>query len=359
MRTGKTLQEVAAEIIRQNSAKHDFIVNTDNLRLTAPESGNVRLEMLDDRNPDHKVINDMSMNEIAHRQIGSYLKIPTKYYNKMIDEYPKLLVTNVNAWFTKQPETRMLRTLDGRARAFLSDHYCRIDNYDVAQRVLPILGGIKDIRFESCQLTDSKLYIKAVNPRVEAEVKPGDIVQSGIVVTNSETGQGTVSVYPLIYRLVCTNGMVVADSGVKRRHVGRLITDDEDLSLFRDETLKADLTAFLMKLEDIVRATTNEARFNLIVDKMREATGAKITSTDIPGVVELTSKAFNLTTDENNGVLKYLIEGGDLSLYGMANAVTRESQDIEDYDRASELEVIGFDVLTMNRLQWNQINSKV
>ena len=33
--------------------------------------------------------------------------------------------------------------------------------------------------------------------------------------------------------------------------------------------------------------------------------------------------------------------GNDLSHYGLVNAVTRASQDIEDYNRATELERIG------------------
>ena len=44
------------------------------------------------------------------------------------------------------------------------------------------------MHFESCQLTDSRMYIKVVNTRLEAEVVPGDIVQSGIIISNSEVG---------------------------------------------------------------------------------------------------------------------------------------------------------------------------
>lgn len=359
MKSGRTLQEIAIEIDRQNKAKRDFVVNAANLSMAAMGSGQVHMDMLDDRNIANTVVEDLSMNDIAHRQIGTYLGIPARYYDKMREEYPQLLIENVNGWFKKQPATRMLRTLDGRVRAFLSDRYHRIDNFEVAQTVLPIIGEIPDIRIVSCELTDAKLYIKAVNPRLEAEVKPGDIVQSGIVVTNSETGQGSVSAFPLVYRLVCTNGMVASDSGLSRRHIGKAISDDDNLSLFRDETLQADDRAYLMKVEDIVRSVIDEARFQFVVDKMRDASEAKITSTDVPGVVELTSKEFNLSQEENNGVLKHLIEGGDLSLYGLANAVTRQSQDLESYDRASDLEIVGFDILNMKRKLWNQINSRV
>ena len=61
----------------------------------------------------------------------------------------------------------------------MSNRYRRIDNIDIAGVTLPILGGLPDIRFESCQITESRMYIKAVNPRLQAEVSPGDIVQAG------------------------------------------------------------------------------------------------------------------------------------------------------------------------------------
>ena len=40
----------------------------------------------------------------------------------------------------------MVRTLGGTARAFLSERYRRIDNYEIAEAVLPIISDIKDAR---------------------------------------------------------------------------------------------------------------------------------------------------------------------------------------------------------------------
>ena len=325
--------------------------------MRAEDNGNFLLDM-HDMQSDVEHITEMNMTDIAHGQIGTYLNIGAKYYNKMRAEYPRLLAENVNAWFRKNPQQRMLRTIDGKARAFLSNRYCRIDNYDIAEAVLPKLYEIPDIKFESCELTDKKLYIKAVNPRLQADIKVGDTVQSGVVITNSEVGLGSVTVFPLIYRLVCTNGMIAEDSGISRRHVGRIREDDENMSLFRDETLKEDDRAFLMKVQDIVSVATDEARFQSVVNKMKQAEGAKITSNNIPGVIELTSRHFKLSDDEGKGVLRHLIEDGDnLSLYGLANAITAQSQQVKSYDRATELEATGYQVMTMAPSLWKQINS--
>ena len=61
---------------------------------------------------------------------------------------------------------------------------------------------------------------------------------------------------------------------------------------------------------------------------------------------------------EQDGILNYLIQGGDLSQYGLSNAITRASQDVESYDRATALEGIGWQVATMPIQQWKEINSK-
>nr|DAM37327.1 MAG TPA: protein of unknown function (DUF932) [Caudoviricetes sp.] len=358
MKTGRTLQELAIELDRQQSAKRDLLVDTPALNLALDkDAGRITLDINKGQGSDGIVeIERMSVNEIAHRQIGQHLGIPARYYDKMRTDYPELLAANVNGWFEKTPATRMIRTLDGTARAFLSDKYRRIDNYEVAQTVLPIIRDMNGATVESCELTDARMYLKAVNPRITAEVKKGDIVQAGLLITNSETGLGSVSVSPLIYRLVCTNGMIAADNTLRKYHVGRANEAGDNFDIYRNETIEADDRAFMMKIEDTVRAAVDQAKFQQIVNRMREATEARMEAKAVPQVVELTAKEFSLTQDEGNGILGQLIQGGDLSLYGLANAVTRHSQDVTSYDRATELEATGWRIMTMSPALWRRLN---
>jgi len=253
----------------------------------------------------------------------------------------------------------MLRTLDGTARAFLNNRYRRIDHMELLQAALPILGEIPGVRFESCRITEDRMYIKAVNPRLRTEVSPGDIVQAGVVISNSETGQGAVNIQPLIFRLVCLNGMTVNDAGTRRNHVGRASAADENYQLYTDKTLQADDKAFLLKVQDTVRAVVDEAVFGKVVDMMRGAKDARMNTTDIPAVVKLAAKDFKITDDEGEGVLNHFIADRDYTLYGLANAVTRQSQDAEDYDRASKLESVGYEILTMDPRVWARLNRAV
>lgn len=232
MKTGKTLTELAMELERQSTAKKDFIASTAALEMT--NTGELALES-------NTTFDEFPITDHAHSQIAARLDIPAKYYNRMRSGAPALLAANVNDWFHSNPERRMIRTLNGQARAFLSDRYHRLDNFDLAEAVLPILAEMGEgIRIVSTELTDSRMYIKVINERLELEVKKGDVVQAGIAISNSEVGLGALKVEPLIYRLVCENGMIAQDYSKKRYHVGRNAQEGEAYELFRDETLKAD-----------------------------------------------------------------------------------------------------------------------
>ncbi len=353
MKQGMTIQDAAKEIMRQSQAKADYLVNTANLHMETCD-GIPILRLLDESGVDR--VEPLDILTTAHRQMSAYLNIPWKYYERMHQEDIGLLAQNVNTWLQKGPEQRMIRTIDGRARAFLSNRYRRIDNIDIARITLPIIQQMPDAIYESCNLSDDYMFIKVVNPRLTAEVVPGDIVQAGVVISNSETGQGAVCVQPLIYRLVCSNGMVVNEARTRRNHIGRVTSADENLLIYSEATLRADDKAFVMKVQDTVRATVDEARFTKILDKLRESKDKKLNTADLPGVVKLASSSMGITDAESEGVLQHLIEGTDYSLYGLANAVTRHSQDVESYDRASKLEEIGYQIITMSPALFQHIN---
>ena len=354
MKPGKTLQELATEIARQRDVKRDFILDTSLLTMDADENG-VSLSFTAP-DEDHTQM-FLGVNEIAHDQIGQALGIPSKYYDKMRQENPSLLAENVNTWFNTQPKRRMIRTLDKMTRAFLSESYRRIDHDEIVETVLPILAEIDGIRIESCEITDQRLYIKAVNTRLTTNVTVGDAVQSGIMITNSEVGLGSMTIQPLIYRLVCSNGMIVPDARLRKYHAGRRNEVNEDYSIYSNETLLADDRALMLKVRDTVRAVVDEVKFNKLVDTMRTAKDAQITTTNIPQLVELAAPEFGYTKQEGEGILDHLIRGNDLSLYGFGNAITRYAQDVASYDRSTALETIGWQVINMPTRKWNSLNN--
>ena len=343
MKIGRDLREVLVELNRQQAEKRDYISPSSSLSLR----------------PDGRTLTmgeqEFGTTDLFHRQVASSLNIPAKYYDLMQIEKPDLLAENVNSWFSDKDQSYMVRSLGGTARALLSDRYRRIDNLEVAGAVLPLFAGMDGVEVVSAEVTESRLYLKVVNHRLEMACV-GDRVQAGVVISNSEVGLGAVSVQPLIYTLACTNGKIVNSLGERKTHVGRAAKGLEGFEMISDETAEAEDKAFMLRLRDITMAAIDEVRFGMVVSQLEESAGAKITGR-VQDVVELTGKEYGLNQGEQDVVLKYLIEGGDLSLYGLSNAVTRLSQDVESYDRATSLEGLGWQIATMGRNKWKEINA--
>jgi len=249
----------------------------------------------------------------------------------------------------------MVRTLDGDIRAILSDRYRRLDNYDLAENVLPILHRLPDARFESVELTETRMYLKVVTPKIGYEIAPGDIVQAGIVICNSEVGEGTLSVRPLIYRLVCRNGLIASDRALRKAHLGRVWQSAEAaIDVFRDDTLAADDKAFFLKARDGVQAAVSQATFVQVAQKLQKTLAIKVTGDPVKAV-EVLGNRQDLNAAERYGVLRRLIVEGDLSAYGMVNAVTNYSQEVADYDRATQLEALGGTLIDLSIEQWKEV----
>lgn len=331
----KSIQNLYEELERQREVRQDLIADTRSLNVSST-NGVSMLTVATDND-----VLSYSIGDVAHRQLADRLNIPYRYYERMRLEYPHLLDQNINGWLMKNPEKRMLRTLDGKLRAFLSDRYRRLDNLELVDHVLPVLAQMKGCEIASCDITETHLYIKVINKTMKTEIVPGDVVQAGFVISNSEIGLGALKVEPLIYRLVCKNGMISKDLAHKKYHTGRQVENtDNAYELYSDATLAADDKAYFMKVQDIVSASVDEAKFTLTVDKMRTAMDIKTCDNPVQ-TVEMLGDRYVLNKLERASVLRHFIMGNDFSHYGLVNAVTRSSQDIPDYNRATELERLG------------------
>ena len=61
--------------------------------------------------------------------------------------------------------------------------------------------------------------------------------------------------------------------------------------------------------------------------------------------VEVLGDKYILNKTERATILRHFIMSNDYTAFGLVNAVTRSSQDISDYNRATELERLGGTIL--------------
>ena len=348
MKTGLSLNEMATELERQKTAKRDFLADSRTLKFVAGSDGAVLVEGLP--------IGQAGIRKTAHSQFAEATGIPKKYYRRMAEDAPDLLARNLNHWLESQPKNKLVRTMDGEVRAFLSDKYRPLDNYDFASAILPKLSNL-GATVQSVQITEDRFYLKAVSDRIAGEVKQGDVIQAGIVASNSEVGAGSLKLEELDYRLVCTNGMIRAIAK-RMTHLGRssaggdLIENSREF--FRDETRQLEDRTLWNKVHDTADAMFDQERLDLRLADYRDA-AERTVSNPVKAIEEISDK-FSLSQDEQSNVLRHLVEGGDLSQWGIANAVTRASQDLEDYGRATDFEAVGGDIIELAPADWKIVS---
>jgi len=346
----ETLDGLMGRILDLDSRKLDLIGDTTRMESYVNGGGKLRLhvDMPDDTQT-------FALNPHMRGQVATDLGIPKRYFDRMTADAPYLLRDNVNHWLREEPNRRMVRAYredsGNVGRAWLSPGYRRLDNVEIAKTLLPEFENLgTPVTFHQAAVSDTKLYIRALFPGIEREVKKGDVVRWWVEITNSEVGSGTLGIRGFILRLVCINGMTVAYT-LKKRHVGRRIDEDGILS---DQALQADDAAFWLAARDTLKATIAETRFDEIVEQLRSTTGGE----EIRRVVEATQvlqKTFGFSDEEKNSVVTHLAAGGDLSRWGALNAVTAAAKSVPDVDRQVEMEGIGWDVANLTPKAWEAI----
>lgn len=239
MKEAMSVQTLALELKRQAQATLDLTAPTTKLAIrhepviipevvsadstgerTGSPASPVPLTMLVVGDEGEFVVSD-----ITHRQVSQHLGIHAKYYDRLRTEQPDMLEYNVNEMFRRYESKRLVRTLDGRARAFLGNTYnVGLSNMALAEYLLPVIGELGG-EVRSSAITDRKAYLKIVLPTIEREVRRvGQIIRLGVVLYNSEIGFGKWGFDLFTETLSCTNGMTVgfAQKVVKTTQISRL-----------------------------------------------------------------------------------------------------------------------------------------
>ena len=366
MKTGKTLVQLAEEVQRQAEAKRDYIASTNDMRIVPRTDGSegVKLEL------GGKSGELLEIGYTAHDHISEVTAIPRAYYRRCLQERPELLARNVNEWFSAQPVPRMLRTLDGRARALLSDKYRPLDNFELLEAALPAMQSA-NLEIVSCEVTERRLYVKAVDHAIQRHIPNGFHMGDGshqffkvpngevipaVQFGNSEIGYGALSVTGGYLDSSCTNLMwSFKERGLRKTHLGaRLEVGDELYRILAAETRVATDRAVWLQFRDAVKGAISVEGFDALVETLTSAQKAQIEG-DPTKVVEVTAKRFGLTDGQRVSVLQHLIRGGELSQLGLANAITSVANDCQDYDMATDLERLGGQIIELPRNEWATI----
>jgi len=98
MKRGKSLTELAQEIERRAESKQDFIAPVSKLSASVETVDALPQVVLNLQGQEA-----FPIAPYAHGQMANYLEIPKKYYDRMLDGAPQILVDSINRWFRNTP----------------------------------------------------------------------------------------------------------------------------------------------------------------------------------------------------------------------------------------------------------------
>lgn len=383
MQESMSLKALLEEVIRQESpepvnypdmrviarAKRDFTTSTQaNIRMihnTAykADTDPVSIVLLRDGATE---LERFDLTENAHRQISARLAIPWKYYQRCLADHADLVVAQVNALFEREPENRMLRVLDGKVRAFLSDRYLALDNNEVLRDILPtITEGERNgsLRVMSNNIGDDKMHMKVIFlgdelshevARVRGEPR---IIRPGFRLSNSETGQGSLKMEGFFYDDYCTNGCVFGVQNAftfSRRHVGSRLIEGEGFEVISNETRKLEDKAIISAVNDGMKAISSPETVAKLADSLRRAHNSEKVG-NAAAAVDLAVKELDLNNSDTNAILETFIRDQDYSQFGLASAITELANNEDtNYQRVCDIEDIGAQVLSLGASQWRK-----
>ncbi|MFI6713569.1 DUF932 domain-containing protein [Nonomuraea sp. NPDC050478] len=288
--------------------------------------------------------------------VAGKLGIPLPYLRRLREHKPDLYDANVNGWLADADRLFLVRGLRGDgghgvARAFLSDSYRIIDNFDV---LMAALDGVRQsgvqVQIDGCDLTERRMYVRVVCEQVRALAPDllrdyrspftgergadNPVVFAGFVITNSEVGEGAFTIVPRLLVQVCRNGMTINADAARHVHLGGRMdegvvrwsadTQDKNLALITAQTRDA-ITTFLDL--DYVRAK---------LDQLARMSGARVA--DPAATIELVAKKLSYSEEQQRQILSHFIQGGDTSAGGVMHAVTSVARTLPDADAAHEME---------------------
>ena len=349
-----TLDSLIDKIDREHARQNDILADTRRMSVIVEEEEQDSPVTLSVDDGDETLHYEPSDHMLG--QISTDLGIPKRYFDRMRTDAPELFKQNIHHWLYKEPKRKMLRAYNKTSgspvlegRAWLSDRYRRLDNVEIAKRLLPELGRLpQEVEFHNAAVTEDKLYIRWTFPQMTKDVKVGQAVSWGGQIRNSEVGAGTFAIESFLLVLACSNGMVVTKVQ-DTRHIGKRLDD-----ILSDEAKRADDHAFWLAARDTLRATIDETAFEAVVAQLRDTTEGTVIDRPIKATERL-AKAVGLSEEEQEFVLGNLVRDGDLSRWGALNAVTYASHQVKSFDRGVELEELGWQIANLPTREWDRI----
>ncbi len=283
----------------------------------------------------------LSLTPWAMGQLCARLGIPTPYFKRCP---PCLRDSQANHWLRYAPaqggeededagpfqepdephlaagwdDTWLLRGRKDRLRGILSSRYAALDNAQLLDALRPLLLDRQErLEVKDFALSEESLHLRLVDPQLAREVLKDDRLMVGFHVSNSEVGRHSVRVDALVWRLVCSNGLI------------RLVNGR---SLFRQRHVALDQERFAQALRGAIAEAALEGAG--LLERLAWATKEPVL--DVPAAIERLGAQWRLSERTRELVTASLLSEAPSqqeTVYGLVNAFTSAAHHLSPEER--------------------------
>lgn len=277
----------------------------------------------------YRVHNVERFSEYGLSTLGKTVGFPAPFIRKVHETNPALANTvvkdRVKEYFKKEAPEFFTREFGGQICGVVSNKYAYFDD----NQVIDIISNspLTKMGFQNAIITPERLHLRAIDVDNPFTIGNDDSqLYFAYFIDNSMVGQSSFKVQLGIYRLACTNGMIVPmKEFVICRQVHR---GTKDIAAEFNQSV-----AFLAeKQEDIKSLITNMSNEQATIETMQEEFRK-----------DYLAKKLNLNQKETEKVIELYENVYDGSTkWGMANAITEFARDLKDINRREYIEKAAF-----------------
>ena len=289
-----------------------------------------------------------AINEHAVQQIATKWKIPVRYLRGLRDskpyEFNRLAANILQTHFETDPMDILVRGLInpndptlGTIRAVMSSKYAFVEHFDVLTAVFDGLRVAREdhgITFQPGVASLSETHMRARINMPDLSVIARELVRDyrspwtgetgldnpvvfmGIEIRNSEVGAGSFVIVPVLVIKVCNNGMTLTEELFRKRHLGVKMSE----GAISSRTMKATMEVITSQTIDYVTEIATPAFLQEQVDRLQ----GLVVPVQPTVVQEHLQSVFSEA--HANAVFDAFITSGDITAFGVAQAVTAASQ---------------------------------
>jgi hypothetical protein len=257
-------------------------------------------------------------------QFCSKYEVPSNYMKKCImRDKSKLALKNLNLWIkhSKPEKENLIRIYNERVRGFLSDKYSVMDNSEAVNDLNYAIVNSSDMTYtiERSALNEEKMNLRLV--REEQININGEILHVGFRLKNSEVGLHKLELELLLYKQICTNGMIFGGGSgyfYSRKHLGG------------NNDFRGDFNSLITTIPKAIEYVKNSVEIGM---------NKQLNSERIQLALDKFCDKFKIEDNEEEREKIYsLAKNYDSNMWGVSNAITEYAQNfsVEDQEEAEK-----------------------